>query len=282
MATERACHLANDSIHAFTSTEQQQQTQSEAQQQTQSEARLLWSSAVRANISQLKLASPAGLANGSTGFMIWNAALVTRAFLLKERLNKPRASPLKVLDVSSGNGYLALTAACMGADCIATEFHLAYKLLQKNCEDNIEVLRSSGGGRMRTVEYKWGDPIDSFTSKFDEDLQTFDMVIFSDLLYIAFRDDIEDIFLNSILALVPADSKAELVFCFERRKYEREEAFLARLLPFFQFEERDVIQEELIGACREDPIAGVVEDFELNIFYRDPPVRLLLLRRRIE
>jgi predicted nicotinamide N-methyase len=231
------------------------------------------------NISQLKLALPAGLANGSTGFMIWNAALVTRAFLFKQRLNEPCVSPLKVLDVSSGNGYLALTAASMGADCIATEFHLAYRLLHKNCEDNSEII-SSSGGRMRTVEYKWGDPIDSLTPFFEGGLQVFDMVIFSDLLYIAFRDDIEDIFLNSILALVPADSPAEIVFCFERRKYEREEIFLARLLPFFEIEERDVVKEGLISACREDAFTGMEEDFELDIFYRDPPVRLLLLRRR--
>jgi len=113
-------------------------------------------------------------------------------------------------------------------------------------------------------------------------LQALDMVIFSDLLYISFRDDIEDIFLDSILALVPPDSKAEIVFCFERRKYEREEAFLARLFPFFDVEERDVVKEGLISACREDPLAGNEEDFELNIFYRNPPIRLLLLRRRIQ
>ena len=133
---------------------------------------------------------------------------------------------------------------------------------------------------MRTVEYKWGDPIDSVTPLLEGGLQALDMVIFSDLLYIAFRDDIEDIFLDSILAIVPADSQAELVFCFERRKYEREEIFLARLIPFFEIEERDVVKEGLILACREDAFTGSEEDFELDIFYRDPPVRLLLLRRR--
>ena len=230
-------------------------------------------------INKLRLVHPAGLANNSTAFMIWNAALVTKAFLNKERLHKKFPEALKVLDVSSGNGYLSCCAACMGAEVIATEFNLAYPLLEKNCEFNASVY--TGRGNMRTVEYKWGDPAEVIGSLLQGSrIEDLDIVIFSDLLFIAIRDDIEDLFLNTILSVVPIESKAEIVFCFERRKYEHEDSFIARLALYFQIEERDVVKDGFISACREDPISGETEDFELSLFYRNPAVRLLLLKRR--
>jgi hypothetical protein len=240
------------------------------------------SASVEKRLNSVKLIAPgSGLSEG-TGFMTWNAALVTKEYLLRRRLclsaQSPSgaeaiAKPVKLLDVSSGNGFLAIAAACMGAHVICTECFLAYRLLAANIEKNLQAF--SGNTIPEHVEYAWGEEV----SKISEvcDLRSLDMVIMSDLLYIAIRDDLEDAFFFSIISLVPAGSNADLIFSFERRKYEREDAFLVRLGALFHIEEVDV--SDLSAACLQDD-SGREEESELSMFYRAPPVRLLIMRRR--
>jgi hypothetical protein len=235
-------------------------------------------------LKSVKLIAPgSGLSEG-TGFMTWNAALVTKEYLLRRRLcaqtpggaETASAKPVKLLDVSSGNGFLAIAAACMGAHVICTECFLAYRLLAANIEKNLQAFSGNTIPVPVHIEYGWGEEV----SKIAEvcDLRSLDMVIFSDLLYIAIRDDIEAEFFHTIVSLVPEGSKADLVFCFERRKYEREDAFLARLGMLFDVEEVDV--SDFSAACLQDDSGREDEQCELSMFYRAPPVRLLIMRRR--
>jgi len=231
-----------------------------------------------------------------TGFMTWNAALVTKEFLKRKRLHKKHSPPLKILDVSSGNGFLTLAAACMGARVYSTECgDLALNLLKANIAHNSDKFPIVP----IPIEYTWGESTTALENQMTYiegsstsiststststviKLSDLDVVIFSDLLYISFRDSIQDIFFNAILSLIPINNnKTEIIFCFERRKYEDEKLFLLRLEKYFIMNELNVIDEGFHEACKENN-SGVIEDEEeIDMFYKIPPVRLILMKRK--
>jgi hypothetical protein len=248
------------------------------------------------------LQSPAGLCVTDTGWKTWNAALVCIEYLKCH----PGLKDAVMLDLSSGNGLLALAAEQFGVKrCVASEIPSCVPLIEKNVSSNESVVIP--------CTYSWGQGISGLitaittptsigdTPDKNQGRKEFDLVVMSDLVYIAFRDSIEPLFLNTILALAPT-SRTEVVFCYEERLLEREAAFLAALEEHFTLSER-ALSPAMQAALRKADLSDPESDSESNsvgegegeeeggrgvmgmgmgmgIFYQQPPVRLIILRRK--
>ncbi len=222
-------------------------------------------------LSILKLLDASDLSS-TTGRKTWNAALVT-----KEYLRRKGVSGKRILDVSSGNGFLAIALLLLGAKKVyATECPKCVKLLQANLTENF----GAASAKTKVIEYSWGDDYSKISSSVEEEEEALDTVVFSDLLYICFRDDILSLFETTMLDLLPESEEREGLFCYEARLMEREQNFIDQfLMKHFDVNEVDCGAENLLDACQETE-QGEVDCGELSIFYQPPPVRLLILKRK--
>ena len=221
-------------------------------------------------LKALKLVEAADLSS-TTGRKTWTAALVTKEYLQRrEDLNDTT-----ILDVSSGNGYLAIALAMIGTNKVyATECPKCVRLLEANLEENSRNFVVDP----IAIEYSWGDDISKISSRVA--LCDLNIVVFSDLLYITFRDAIEGLFEKTLLDLLPQHSATQGLFCYESRLVDREQNFIDSFLSkHFLVTEIDCAKEGLLDACQETE-QGEVDCGELSIFYQPPPVRLLLLERK--
>ena len=222
-------------------------------------------------LKDLRLLEASDLSS-TTGRKTWNAALVAKEYLQR----RGDLSSLTVIDISSGNGYLAIALALIGTKRVyATECPNCIRLLEANLDENFRDIPADPVA----IEYSWGDCVSKICSKVA--LSDLHLVIFSDLLYITFRDAIEGLFEKTLLDLLPnGDSNTQGLFCYETRLTDREQQFIDGFLSeHFVVNEIDCDKEHLLDACRETE-QGDVDCGELSIFYQPPPVRLLLLKRK--
>ena len=177
---------------------------------------------------------PSAFAVGSsTGWTTWNASMVLCQYLQQHPPTPPGGTGagaddakyvpptlplagLNVSDLSSGNGLVALCAARLGArSVIATETDACTALTRRN------VLLNALGDRVRVAPFYWGDaPCPACDGC--------DLVLFCDLLYIAIRDGLEPQLEDTVRRVCA--SGAHVLFAFEERALEEEEAFMARLI----------------------------------------------------
>lgn len=218
-------------------------------------------------LSRLKLVAPSDMSS-TTGRKTWNAALVT-----KEYLRRKSVRGMRILDVSSGNGYLAVALGLLGAEKVfATECPKCVRLLKANLEENF----GSASSNMKAVEYSWGDDCAKVSSCIEE----VDTIVFSDLLFICFRDDILNLFEKTLLDLLPQNGGKEGLFCYETRLVDKEQQFIEEfMMKHFDVTEIDCGAEGLLDACQETE-QGEIDLGELSIFYQPPSVRLLILKRK--
>jgi predicted nicotinamide N-methyase len=201
----------------------------------------------------------------TTGWRTWNAAVITMEFM-KTKVMKG----CTVWDVSSGNGLVALIAEILGArDVVATECEACMPLLHANFAKN--------GSGCRAIAHTWGNGLGLLQN------MSADWIILSDLLFIAFRDSIEHLLLNSIL-LMARTRKTKVVLCYEERLLEREQAFIEELRQYFDMDEVD-LGEEYMDALKESEAQGGDDDDEeeggaSSLFHEDPPMVLLVLTRK--
>ena len=211
---------------------------------------------------EVKLGEAEGLSQ-TTGWRTWNAALVSIEYM--KALGD--LSGKVVWDVSSGNGLLALVCEVLGAEVAATECGACLPLLERNIARNV-------GSHVKPIDHAWGQGLGELAGT------RADIVILSDLLFIAFRDNIEHLLLNSILLVAP-DAKTSVVLCYEERLMEREEAFVDELRKFFHFEK--VEMEGVYLECLKDAPNDDDDDDgggAGSLFYEDPPMVLYILTRK--
>ena len=202
-----------------------------------------------------------GLAR-TTGWKTWGSALVAGKLL-----NRIGMKGKTVLDLSSGNGVVALICAALDAkQVVATECKSCMKILEKNIEFN--VLDKSNWlppGKILVKELNWGSTV------LDNTLltTTFNLIVLSDLVFIAVRDSIMDELLDTILRLAKKTSQVLLIY--EERILEGEEEFVDKFKAHFNIENIP-LDKDLLDWLEDD------EDDEGmgGLFYEKPAIRIMM------
>ena len=215
------------------------------------------SSVTLQNGSVIQLHSqPQSLAT-TTGWVTWNASIALIRYL--ERLQQSKHAPFllpgsRVADLSSGNGLVALAAAYLGASSVlATEIPACSTLTRWNVDANPQVKHL-----VRVVDYKWGDDVCP--------IQGCDLVIGSDLLFIAIRDNIYDQLRRTLVEICSANKT--MLFGYEERIIDKERAFMASL-------EHDCAL--VVEAVPEGQIDVGIDS--VDIFFEAPSIRMYILSR---
>ncbi len=210
----------------------------------------------------------AGLAK-TTGWKTWGSALVAGKFLsVNDKLIKNK----QVLDLSSGNGVVALICAALGAKLVtATECKTCIKILEKNIEFNVmDDAKWLTKDQIVVKECNWGENI------IDEMLKNtvYDLIILSDLVFIAVRDSIMNEFIDTIMQL--AKPQTQMLLIYEERILQGEAEFLDQLKEYFDFEifELDTeLLEWLENSTDGDDDAGIG-----SLFYEKPDIKIFLCK----
>ena len=237
---------------------------------------------------------------GGTGWRMWNSALVLAKYIEScgEQLLKPRVAtkgagsaerPVRVLDVSAGPGLLGLTCAVVAAknniraEVVLTEMpSLSLVQLEQNVAAANKQLGAELGDAYRpaTVQpFTWGEDVESSALA-----QDFDLVLISDCLFIAVRDNIFAELRSAMLSLCasPAcggddDTGSMLLFSYEERLTTEERGFLDSLTngdtACFSFDE--VAEDDMDLEC-------TLDEGEVGALFAEPaPVRILRMLRRV-
>ena len=202
-----------------------------------------------------------GLAR-TTGWKTWGSALVAGKFLARIGLKGKT-----VLDLSSGNGVVALICAALDAkQVVATECKLCMKILEKNIEFNVlDKSKWLAPEKILVKELNWGSTI------LDNDLltTTFDFIVLSDLVFIAVRDSIMDELLATIMRL--ARKTSQVVLIYEERILEGEEEFLDKLKVHFNTETIPLDKDLLSWLEDGDDHEGMG-----GLFYEEPAIIIMM------
>ena len=202
---------------------------------------------------------------GTTGWTVWNSCFVILRYLEK-LLEKDQLRLGTVLDLSGGLGLLGIACALRGGECIVSEVGPAQlEAINKNARYNLVE------NKVRALEFPWG--AQSTVSK----LGNLDLVLASDLLYIAIRDNLEEELLSTLLTLVNAPGSPTVVFAFEVRLPHREDAFMKQLEKCIvvKLHPRHDVDVSDINVKNEG--SQQEENLE-SMFYEQPDVRLYSLK----
>ena len=221
----------------------------------------------------------AGLAK-TTGWKTWGSALVAGKFLSLDE-NKLFIKNKMVLDLSSGNGVVALICAALDAkQVVATECKTCMKILEKNIEFNIEDDSNwLTTDKICVKECNWGEKI------IDEAIINveYDLIILSDLVFIAVRDSIMDEFINTILQIVKSP-KTKMLLIYEERILEGEEEFLNILKRYFTLKMIE-LDTELLDWLDNPSNSSNDDDDEGGIgglFYEKPGIKIFICSLKIK
>ena len=237
-----------------------------------------------------------GAAADGTGWRMWNSALVLAKYieanalqLLQPRLRGHRGggaggAVVRVLDMSAGPGLLGLACAVCGAehglqvDVVLTEMPSpSLTQLESNAAAANEQLGALLGAAYRPVQvvpFTWGEqPTGAVADCF---ALGFDVVLVSDCLFIAVRDDIYLLLRDAMTTTCTSgartgDEGSLMLFAYEERLTEEEHAFLADVDGVFPSDE--VPEDELDLEC-------TLDEGELGgLFAEVAPVRILRMHK---
>ena len=187
----------------------------------------------------------------TTGWVTWNASITVIRYL-ESHLSD--VQDRRVADLSTGNGLVALAAAYMGAsDVVASEVPSCSPLTRVNIECNPSVKDT-----IIVKDYGWGDDVCP--------IENCDLVIASDLLFIAIRDSIYDELRKTLVDICKANKK--LLFCYEERILDKEQAFMADMTKYLEVES---VPEDQIDVSSDSN----------DMFYEPPSIRMYILTLKV-
>jgi predicted nicotinamide N-methyase len=183
----------------------------------------------------------------TTGWVTWNASLAVIRYL---EMHPEELLGRIVGDLSTGNGLVALAAAYLGASSVvATEVSKCSPLTNMNVTMNPSVQH-----QIQIHDYDWGSNVCP--------IQDCDLVIGSDLLFIAIRDNIYSELRATLILLCHTNRR--VLFAYEERILDKELSFLKHL-------EHDLKVTEIL----DEAFHGRNESYD--IFYEPPRTRLFLM-----
>jgi predicted nicotinamide N-methyase len=155
----------------------------------------------------------------NTGWCLWEASNILMRYLSDDERLKELVpgtfSSLRILDLSAGAGLVTLSCAAAGADVVSCDIPLQLPQLERNV--------SAAGLRVRIEPYWWGEPTDALAAD-----GPFDLVLASDIVFIAIRDGITAKLAATIRDLV-LNHCQRLLFVFEERLPDEEQEFMEEL-----------------------------------------------------
>jgi predicted nicotinamide N-methyase len=245
----------------------------------------------------------AGIDN--TGWCVWEASNLLLRYIadddkLRRLLGATDGVPLqsfdrlRLLDLSAGAGLVSLACAAAGADVTATDVPAQLPQLRYNVAQ--AAARSGVGGRVAVAPLLWGD-LEGLAALTSATHAPFDLVLASDILFIALRDKRTAELAATLRQLLLAANACPCVaFIFEERLPDEEEAFMRALAATDVEEDQrlDVQELALPPLAYEDSLQAAADaartsgpgghpDTNLwtpRLFWEPPPVRLFALRRR--
>ena len=225
---------------------------------------------------------PQSLAS-TTGWVTWNASLAVIRYLERQNdkdnnddnisnddnfnnsNNNENTTMMiavkgrRVADLSTGNGLVALAMAYMGAaSVVATEVPACLALTRANMEQNNPKIHPTVLSSQKVLDYSWGDETCP--------IQDCDLVIGSDLLFIAIRDCIYDQLRKTLIDICATNKM--LLFCYEERILDKEQAFM-----------RDLEHHLQVHSVPEEQID--VGSDSTDMFYEPPSIRMYILTAKV-
>ena len=148
---------------------------------------------------------------GTTAGQVWDAGLVLAHFLATPAMRTVLASQPRVVELGSGTGIVAISAAALGAHAIATDLATALPLLEHNIVQNKSAFDTAGGSCAAEV-LCWGEPP-------PEHLRSPDFVLASDCI---FAKELVEPLIRTLRYLCCASSSADscttIIICNEERE----------------------------------------------------------------
>eukprot|EP00968_Pinguiococcus_pyrenoidosus_P009068 scaffold699_cov231-Pinguiococcus_pyrenoidosus.AAC.6 len=207
--------------------------------------------------------SEAGGLSRTTGWTTWDSAHILLDYLSRNEVLQDAA----VADISTGNGFVALSCAALGASrVIATEVSRCVELTKQNVALNLERAgaEASWAQNVQVLELQWGDQL-------APELRECSTALICDALFIAIRDGIEAELLDTITQLCQAGLK--VLFIYEERVVTQERDFIDGAKAQLLWEEIPPESLDLNAALGKDDSDGEA-DVVPDLFYEPPAVRL--------
>ena len=210
-------------------------------------------------------------------------------------------SALRVLDLSAGAGLVTLACAAAGAFVVSCDLPSQLPQLELNVHES--------GADVQMVPYFWGQPVDALiaAAQIPTCDPPFDLVLASDIVFIAIRDGLTGQLAKSIVEL--ASRARSVLLVFEERLPDEEQDFLEALgfvpPPTVGRRRRGVDEPAIAAAAAGPPLlvrevtgpavvlsaeealsgAGGHPDTDLwspSLFWEPPPIRLFIISVRRE
>lgn len=205
---------------------------------------------------------------GTTGWTIWNSSFIILRYL-ERQLRTPSFELGRVLDLSGGLGLLGIACALHGASSTISEVGSAQiEAIKLNAQQNLL------GSTIVVKKFEWG------SKSALNDLGPLDLVLASDLLYIAIRENLEDELLSTLVELVHSAGTPSILFAFEVRLPHKEASFLKQLssrVDLKEFASEEVDLSDIVAAAHDtNQEAANLGDF----FYEQPDFKFYSLSAR--
>mmetsp|Transcript_8320 Transcript_8320/g.10828 ORF Transcript_8320/g.10828 Transcript_8320/m.10828 type:complete len:271 (+) Transcript_8320:943-1755(+) len=206
--------------------------------------------------------------SGTTGWTVWNANFVALRYL--ESKGQAWFKNKEILDLSAGLGMVGIACAKAGANVTISEVgSRQLECIQNNVEMN------DVAHRTKVVELPWGDKTAFQRLMQSRDNLGFDIVVASDLVYIAVRDSIHNLLVNTLSELMQSGSE-NILLVYEERVRPEEEKLLDLLkeknqnLNLFHHSQSDICCKDIMqsnntpGSDSDDSCNSTDENFGLE------------------
>ncbi|EJW84861.1 hypothetical protein WUBG_04228 [Wuchereria bancrofti] len=182
---------------------------------------------------------------GYVSCVVWDSAIVACHYFVRyQSFWKGK----KVLELGAGTGVCSILLGALGANVVATDLLEGIKLLERNIEENWEVI-TRNEGFVKAEILDWNDPCDKSLS--------FDVIVMIDVIYYLRA-------LEGLVRLILQSEALTIICCYEVRDIGEpkiaQERFFKMISPFFSI-------------CS-------VADEDLDDVYRSPDIKVLRLVRK--
>mmetsp|Transcript_12884 Transcript_12884/g.25005 ORF Transcript_12884/g.25005 Transcript_12884/m.25005 type:complete len:589 (+) Transcript_12884:217-1983(+) len=223
---------------------------------------------------------------GTTGWTIWNASYVLLRWLEADLNGKMPEGYLsvsgsqgaawwkgkRVLDLSAGLGLLGIACAKMGANVVLTD--VGSKQV-KTMQENV-ALNGFGTEQVVCAPLAWGD--EEAYNEIVTRYGPFDVVLASDLVYIAIRDKLFEPFAATIRQIVQ-EPATQLILGFEERQARAEREFFNELQKYVTMESHRVAEPEFLYDIREtNEEENITSAFAGLVMHEEPEFILASIR----